>query len=51
MLREQLKVLVLDDTNTSKTKQIEEQLRNDETWEIIYKSQNRRNGELIATKK
>ena len=49
MFKEQIKVIILDDVNTSKTRHILDEITHSSSWEIDYNSPNR-NGELIAKK-
>lgn len=49
MFKDQIKVIILDDTGTSKTRKIVEELNSGSTWNIIYNSQ-QRNGEMVALK-
>jgi len=50
LIKDKCKILILDDTNTSKCKKIKEDiLQNKDTWKIIINS-NERNGILICEK-
>lgn len=49
MYKNSIKVIILDDTKTSKTRKILDEIKYSNKWNIIYESDNR-NGELIATK-
>jgi hypothetical protein len=49
MFKDQIKVIILDDTTTSKTRKIVEEIKNSGNWNITYHTNNR-NGELIAYK-
>lgn len=49
MFKDQIKVIILDDTKTTKTQAILDEIIPSPLWRIIYKSDNR-NGELIAEK-
>ena len=44
-----IKIIILDDIYSSKTKNIYDEIKNDSNWNILYKS-NDRGGELIAKK-
>lgn len=50
LFKNTVKVLVLDDTNTSKTRSIISEAENSGAWDTLYSSQNR-NGEMILKKK
>ena len=49
MFKDQIKVIILDDTRTSKTRKILDEINTSPVWNIIYDSQDR-NGELVAQK-
>jgi len=50
MFKDKIKVIILDDTNTSKATNILKEIQGDKTWNIIHDG-NIRNGELVAAKK
>lgn len=47
MFKDEIKAIILDDTETSKTREILEEIEFGDEWDIIYES-GLRNGELIA---
>jgi hypothetical protein len=49
MFKNKIKVIILDDTKTSKTKKILTEIQADKKWSIIHEG-NFRNGELVAIK-
>lgn len=49
MYKDSIKVIILDDTKTSKTIKILDEIKSSNKWNIVYESDNR-NGELIAEK-
>ncbi len=49
LFKEQIKVIILDDIKTSKTRKILKEIYDNPVWDVIYSSDNR-NGELVAKK-
>ncbi len=49
MFKNKIKIIILDDTKTSKTKKILTEIQDDKTWSIIHDG-HLRNGELVAIK-
>lgn len=50
MFKDEISVIILDDTKTSKTRNIVSEIQQSNKWLITYKS-DFRNGELIAKKR
>ena len=49
LFKDQIKVIILDDTNTSKSRKIADEINSNNMWNVIYAGSGR-NGELIAKK-